>query len=157
MEKITTFLWFDGDAEAAAEHYTSIFERSRIVSVTRYGAAGPGPEGSVMTVAFELEGREFVALNGGPHFSFTEAVSFVVNCETQAEVDRYWQRLSEGGEEGPCGWLKDRFGLSWQVVPTALTRMLQDPDPARTGRVTQAMMQMKKLDLARLERAWVGG
>ena len=157
MEKITTFLWFDGDAEAAAELYTSIFERSRIVSVTHYGAAGPGPEGSVMTVAFELEGREFVALNGGPHFTFTEAVSFVVNCETQAEVDRYWQRLSEDGEEGPCGWLKDRFGLSWQVVPTALIRMLQDPDPARTGRVTQAMMQMKKLDLERLERARAGG
>src|SRR6266446_1564727 len=152
-QKITTFLWFDGKAEEAARHYTSIFKNSKILGVTRYGDAGPGPKGSVMTVAFELEGQEFTALNGGPQFKFTEAISLVVNCETQKEVDEVWGKLTAGGEEGPCGWLKDKFGLSWQIVPTALLRMIQDKDPEKTKRVMEAMFQMKKLDLAQLERA----
>ncbi len=155
-QKITTFLWFDGKAEEAARHYTSIFKNSKILGVTRYGDAGPGPKGSVMTVAFELEGQEFTALNGGPQFKFTEAISLVVNCETQKEVDEVWGKLTAGGEEGPCGWLKDKFGLSWQIVPTALLRMIQDKDPEKTKRVMEAMFQMKKLDLAQLERAYRG-
>jgi predicted 3-demethylubiquinone-9 3-methyltransferase (glyoxalase superfamily) len=154
MSKITPFLWFDTEAEDAASFYTSVFPNSKIVTTTHYGSEGPRPEGMVMTVAFELDGNPFVALNGGPNFSFTEAISFVIDCEDQAEVDDYWQRLSsEGGEEGPCGWLKDRFGLSWQVVPTALPRLLSQPDPEKAKRVYAAMMQMKKLDVAALEAA----
>jgi len=156
MQKITPFLWFDTEGEAAAELYTSLFPNSRIVDVTRYGAAGPRPEGTVMTVSFELDGRRFVALNGGPNYTFTEAVSFQVDCETQEEVDLYWSTLSEGGEEGPCGWLKDRFGLSWQIVPRALPRLLGDPDPERSQRVMRAMLEMRKLDVAALERAAAG-
>ncbi len=152
-QKITTFLWFDKEAEEAATYYTSIFNNSRILNVARYGDAGPGPRGSVMTVSFELDGQEFVALNGGPHFKFTEAISLVVNCETQKEVDELWSRLSAGGAESQCGWLKDKYGLSWQVVPTALNRLLQDPDPRKAKRVMEAMLQMKKIDIAGLEQA----
>jgi predicted 3-demethylubiquinone-9 3-methyltransferase (glyoxalase superfamily) len=162
MKGITPFLWFDDQAEEAAKQYVSIFSdvgrgESRITDVTRYPEAAAQvsgrPEGSVMTVAFRLDGQDFVALNGGPEFRFTEAISFVVNCETQDEVDRLWERLSEGGEEGPCGWLKDRYGVSWQVVPTALAQMLADEDPSRRARVTAAMLQMKKLDVDALQRA----
>jgi predicted 3-demethylubiquinone-9 3-methyltransferase (glyoxalase superfamily) len=155
-QKITTFLWFDGEAEEAAKHYSSIFENSKILSVARYGDAGPGPPGGVMLVKFQLEGQEFLALNGNPQQRFTESLSLFVDCETQQEVDELWRKLSAGGEEGPCGWLKDRFGLSWQIVPSALPRMLQDEDPERAKRVMLAMMQMKKLDVARLERAYAG-
>jgi predicted 3-demethylubiquinone-9 3-methyltransferase (glyoxalase superfamily) len=150
-QKITTFLWFDTQAEEAVHHYTSIFKRSKIVNVTRYGPAGPGPEGTVMTVKFRLDGQDFVALNGGPKFKFTEAVSLSVRCETQKEVDRLWRRLSEGGEEGPCGWLKDKYGLSWQVVPSVLTKLLKDP--AKANRVMEAIFEMKKLDIAGLKAA----
>ncbi len=154
MKAITPFLWFDTEAEDAANFYTSVFPNSKIVTSTRYGPAGPRPEGMVMTVAFELDGNPFVALNGGPNFSFTEAISFVINCEDQAEVDAYWEKLTAGGgEEGPCGWLKDRFGVSWQVVPTALPRLLTQPDPEKAKRVFAAMMEMKKLDIAALEAA----
>jgi predicted 3-demethylubiquinone-9 3-methyltransferase (glyoxalase superfamily) len=153
MPKITPFLWFDTQAEEAAELYTSVFPNSRIVEVSRYGEAGPGPAGSVMTVEFDLDGQRFVALNGGPEFRFTEAVSFQIDCKSQEEVDRYWEALSEGGEKGPCGWLKDRFGLSWQVVPDALPRLLTDPDREKSQRVMAAMMKMGKLDIAELERA----
>jgi predicted 3-demethylubiquinone-9 3-methyltransferase (glyoxalase superfamily) len=146
-------LWFDTEAQEAAELYTSVFPNSKIVEVTHYGSAGPRQEGMVMTVAFELDGREFVALNGGPDFSFSEAISFVVYCETQEEVDTYWEALSEGGEQGPCGWLKDRFGVSWQVTPTALPRLLSDPDEEKAQRVMAAMLEMKKIDIAELERA----
>ena len=154
MPKITPFLWFDGQAEEAARFYVSVFPNSRIVTTARYGDAGPGPAGSVMTVVFQLDGQQFIALNGGPQFRFTEAISFCVDCGTQKDVDEYWRRLSEGGEEGPCGWLKDRFGLSWQIVPTALGRMLSDPDPESSKRVMQAMLGMKKMDIAGLERAY---
>jgi predicted 3-demethylubiquinone-9 3-methyltransferase (glyoxalase superfamily) len=157
MPKLTPFLWFDTEAEEAAEHYTSIFPNSRIVDVARYGSAGPREEGTVMTVAFELDGERFTALNGGPEYKFTEAVSFQVDCETQEEVDHYWSKLSEGGEEGPCGWLKDRFGLSWQIVPNALPRLLSDPDREKSQRVMAAMLEMRKLDVAGLERAAAGG
>jgi predicted 3-demethylubiquinone-9 3-methyltransferase (glyoxalase superfamily) len=153
---ITPFLWFDSRAEEAAEFYVSVFPDSRINSVTRYGEAGPGPAGSAMTVDFMLRGQSFVALNGGPVFTFTPAISFVVDCETQEEVDRYWSRLSSGGSEGQCGWLTDKFGLSWQVVPTALGRLLGDPDPERANRATQAMLGMKKLVVAELEAAAEG-
>lgn len=153
MKTITPCLWFDTEGEAAAELYTSIFPSSRIVEVTRHGSAGPREEGTVMTVAFELDGQPFLALNGGPEYTFSEAISFQVSCETQEEVDRYWSALADGGEEGPCGWLKDRFGVSWQIVPTALPRLLGDPDPARAQRVMQAMFGMKKLEIAELERA----
>jgi predicted 3-demethylubiquinone-9 3-methyltransferase (glyoxalase superfamily) len=153
-QKITTFLWFDDKAEEAANHYTSIFPNSRIVSVAHYGEGGPGPAGGVMTVTFEIEGQEFIALNGGPHFRFTEAISLLVNCETQEEVDRLWTRLSAGGEESQCGWLKDRFGLSWQIIPTALFRLMQDPDAGKSKRVVEAMLQMRKIDIARLEQAY---
>ena len=156
MQKITPFLWFDGQAEEAAELYTSIFANSRILNISRFGEAGPGEAGSVMTVEFELEGQKIVGLNGGPMYTFTEAFSFSVSCETQDEVDRYWYALSDGGEEGPCGWLKDRFGLSWQIVPTALPRLLSDPDRERANRAMQAMLQMRKLDIAELERAAAG-
>lgn len=153
MQKITPFLWFDNNAEEALKLYTSIFKNSKVTDVTRYGDAGPGPKGQVMTAAFELEGQKFVALNGGPHFKFTEAISFVVNCETQEEVDHYWYRLSEGGQESMCGWLKDRFGLSWQIVPSVLSKLLGDKDKEKAGRVMQAMMTMKKIDIARLKEA----
>jgi len=155
-QKIKTFLWFDKDAEEAAKFYTSIFKNSRITAVARYGDAGPGPKGSAMTVAFELEGQEFLALNGGPQFKFTEAISLLVTCESQQEIDELWGKLTAGGSEGQCGWLKDRYGLSWQIVPSALPHLLQDPDPAKSARVMQAMLQMKKMDLARLERAHRG-
>jgi predicted 3-demethylubiquinone-9 3-methyltransferase (glyoxalase superfamily) len=154
FQKITPFLWFDSQAEEAAAFYVSVFRNSRIEAVTRYGEAGPGPKGSVMTVAFELDGQKFAALNGGPHFKFTEAISFVVNCETQAEVDQFWAKLSEGGQEVQCGWLKDKYGLSWQIVPTVFVEMMKDQDAERSQRVMKAMMQMKKLDIARLEEAY---
>jgi len=155
-QKITTFLWFDQNAEEAANFYTSIFKNSKILSVSRYGDAGPGPKGSVMTITFQLEGQEFVALNGGPQFKFTEAISLQVNCETQAEIDEFWSKLSAGGQEVDCGWLKDKFGLSWQVTPVALFKMLEDPDPVKAKRAMEAMLQMKKMDLARLEQAYRG-
>lgn len=156
-QKITTFLWFDKEAEEAAKFYTSIFEDAKILAVSRYGDAGPGPKGTVMVVEFQLAGQRFLALNGGPHFKFTEAISLLVNCETQREVDDLWEKLtSGGGAEAPCGWLKDRFGLSWQIVPSAAIQLLDDPDPARASRTMQALMQMKKIDLAALKRAHAG-
>lgn len=154
IQRITPFLWFDRNAEDAARFYTSIFENSKIVGISRYGDAGPGPKGSVMVVVFELAGLQVMALNGGPQFKFTEAVSFLVNCETQDEVDSLWERLSAGGAPGRCGWLKDKFGLSWQIVPTALGRMLQDKDPEKSRRVMEAMLQMDKLDIKRLQQAY---
>jgi len=153
-QKITPFLWFDHQAEEAATFYTSIFKNSKIETVTRYGDAGPGPKGSVMTIAFELDGQKFVALNGGPHYQFTPAISFVVNCEGQEEVDHYWEKLTAGGKEIQCGWLVDKYGVSWQVVPKALIEMLTDKDPARSQRAMKAMFQMKKIDLARLKAAY---
>jgi predicted 3-demethylubiquinone-9 3-methyltransferase (glyoxalase superfamily) len=152
-QKITPCLWFDTEAEEAAAFYTSVLPGSRILDVSRYGAAGPRPEGMAMTVSFELAGQRFVALNGGPEFTFSEAISFQVSCEGQEEVDAYWAALSEGGEEGPCGWLKDRFGVSWQIVPTALPRLLSDPDPDTSRRVMEAMLGMRKIEIADLERA----
>jgi len=154
IQKITPFLWFDNQAEDAARFYASVFPNSKIEAVARYGEAGPGPAGSVMTVAFELDGQKFTALNGGPHFKFTEAISFVVNCETQQEVDEYWAKLTEGGQEVQCGWLKDKYGLSWQIVPAVMVEMIKDKDAARSQRVVKAMMQMKKLDIARLQEAY---
>src|SRR5262245_5697061 len=153
IQRITPFLWFDTQAEEAARFYTSIFNDSKITGMTRYGDAGPGPKGSVMTVAFELEGQEFVALNGGPIFKFTEAISFVVNCESQEEVDKFWQKLSAGGQEIECGWLKDKYGLSWQIVPSILLQLLQDKDQQKAQRVMKAMLQMKKIDIAGLKKA----
>ena len=155
-QKITTFLWFDNDAEEAVNHYISIFKNSKLVSVLRNGEGGPGPKGSVLTADFQLEGQHFVALNGGPQFKFTEAISFVVNCETQAEVDDFWEKLSAGGQKGRCGWLKDKFGLSWQIVPTALVEMLKDKDGAKAKRVMDAMMQMDNIDIQRLRQAYQG-
>jgi predicted 3-demethylubiquinone-9 3-methyltransferase (glyoxalase superfamily) len=152
-QKITTFLWFDGNAEEAANHYTSIFNNSKILELIRYGDAGPGPKGSVMIVRFQLDGQEFIGLNGGPQFKFTEAISLAVTCDTQEEVDELWAKLSAGGEEGQCGWLKDKFGLSWQIVPAALPELVGDPDPEKSNRVMQALMQMRKIDIARLKRA----
>ena len=156
-QKITPFLWFDSQAEEAANFYVSIFKQSRIGVITRYddeGSKAAGrPKGSVMTVEFELDGQKFTALNGGPHFKFTEAISLVVNCDDQKEVDHFWGKLSAGGQEVQCGWLKDRFGLSWQVVPTALIEMLQDKDPEKSKRTMAAMLKMKKLDVAELNRA----
>ena len=157
VQLITPFLWFDSQAEQAAAFYTSIFPNSRVAKVVRYGDAGPGPTGSAMTVEFELNGQKFVGLNGGPHFQFSEAISFVVNCETQEEVDRYWQLLSAGGAEVQCGWLKDKFGLSWQIVPTLLPKLAGDPDPKKVARVMQAMMAMKKLDMWALQQAYDNG
>ncbi len=154
MPKITPMLWFDNNAEDAAQFYTSIFKNSKILQVGRYGDAGPGPKGQAMVVRFQLEGQEFLALNGGPRFTFTEAISFVVDCETQEEVDYYWDRLSAGGKEVQCGWLRDRFGLSWQVTPTILPRLLQDSDPAKSQRVMTAMLEMVKIDIAALQRAY---
>ena len=156
-QRITPFLWFDGTAEEAINLYVSIFKNARILSMTRYGDGGPGPSGTVMSANFELEGQEFMALNGGPQFPFTEAISFLVNCESQQEVDELWDKLTAGGGEGqPCGWLKDRYGLSWQIIPTVLGRMLGDPDAAKAGRVMQAMLQMKKIDIKTLEEAYAG-
>jgi predicted 3-demethylubiquinone-9 3-methyltransferase (glyoxalase superfamily) len=154
MQKITPFLWFDNQAEEAANFYVSIFTNSRIVTVTHYSESGPGPQGSVMTVGFQLDGQDFTALNGGPQFKFTEAISLVVNCETQAEVDDLWQKLSAGGEEVQCGWLKDKYGLSWQIVPSALIEMLRDQDPAKAQRVMQALFKMKKINIADLKKAY---
>jgi predicted 3-demethylubiquinone-9 3-methyltransferase (glyoxalase superfamily) len=157
MGMITPFLWYESEAEEAAMLYTSLFPNSEILSVNRYGAAGPGPKGSVMTVSFELDGQRFVALNGGPAHPLTEAVSFVVDCTTQEEVDRYWDALTEdGGEESVCGWLRDRFGLSWQIVPGILPELLSDPDREKSQRVMQAMLQMRKIDIAGLEAAAQG-
>jgi predicted 3-demethylubiquinone-9 3-methyltransferase (glyoxalase superfamily) len=153
MPNTTPCLWFDTQGEDAARFYVSVFPNSKILDVARYGAAGPRPEGTVMTVSFELDGRPFVALNGGPEFTFSEAVSFQIDCADQDEVDHYWTALSEGGEEGPCGWVKDRFGLSWQVVPAALNALLADPDPERAQRAMTAMLGMKKIDIAELRRA----
>ena len=152
----TTCLWFDHQGEEAAHYYMSVFKNSRLSRTTRYTAAGPGPEGSVFTVEFELNGQQFLALNGGPQYSFTPAVSLVVECADQAEVDYYWERLTEGGQEIACGWLQDKFGLSWQVVPTVFLEMITDPDAEKTRRVTAAMFTMKKLDIAELERAYAG-
>jgi predicted 3-demethylubiquinone-9 3-methyltransferase (glyoxalase superfamily) len=153
MPKTTPCLWFDTQAEDAAEFYTSIFPNSKIIEVTRYGPQAPRPEGMVMTVKFVLDGQEYVGLNGGPEFTFSEAISFQISCESQDEVDSYWNGLTDGGEEGPCGWLKDRFGLSWQVVPVQLDVLLADPDPARSQAAMQAMLKMSKLDIAELQRA----
>src|SRR3954449_4992222 len=152
MPKTVTCLWFDTEAEEAAAFYTSVFPDAEILGVTRYGAEAPEREGTVLTVSFRLGGAEYVGLNGGPQFSFTEAISFQIMCADQAEVDHYWNRLSEGGEEGPCGWLKDRFGVSWQVVPTRLIELQQDPDPARRQRAVEAMLRMKRLVIADLDR-----
>jgi len=157
MQKITPFLWFDGKAEEAMNFYVSIFRNSKVVSVVRYGEAGPGPKGTVMTAVFQLDGQEFIALNGGPHFKFTEAISFVINCTTQEEVDLYWEKLSEGGEASRCGWLKDKYGLSWQVVPTVLGEMLQDKNAEKSKRVMQAMLQMDKIDIKKLKQAYDQG
>jgi predicted 3-demethylubiquinone-9 3-methyltransferase (glyoxalase superfamily) len=156
MKKITPFLWFDDKAEEAMNFYVSIFKNSKVGSVTRYGEAGPGPKGTVMTAAFQLDGQDFIALNGGPHFKFTEAISFSVDCKTQAEVDELWEKLSEGGQKSRCGWLKDRYGLSWQIVPTVLTEMLGDKDPEKSKRVMGAMLQMNKLDIKTLTQAYEG-
>jgi len=153
MQKITPFLWFDDRAEEAMNFYTSIFKNSKVGRVTRYGDAGPAPKGSVMSATFQLEGQEFMALNGGPMFSFTPAVSFFVNCETQEEVDELWEKLSEGGKKERCGWLKDKFGLSWQIIPSILGQLLGDKDPAKSARVMQAMLQMTKIEIEGLKRA----
>jgi predicted 3-demethylubiquinone-9 3-methyltransferase (glyoxalase superfamily) len=153
MHEITPCLWFDTEGEEAATFYTSVFPNSRILEVARYGSAGPRPEGMVMTVSFELDGQKFLALNGGPEFTFSEAISFQVSCRTQDEVDTFWSKLSDGGEEGPCGWVKDRFGLSWQIVPAALPELLSDPDPEKSQRVMAAMLKMRKLEIGELERA----
>ena len=152
-QKITPFLWYTDQAEQAANFYTSIFKNSKIKTTARYGDAGPGPKGSVMTIAFEIEGQEFIALNGGPHFKFTPAVSFVINCDTQEEVDDFWDQLSAGGKTDRCGWLTDKFGLSWQVVPKALVELIRDPDPAKSKRVMEAMLQMTKIDIPTLKKA----
>ena len=156
MQKITPFLWFDNQAEEAMHFYVSIFKNSTAGGVTRYGEVGPGPKGSVMTATFEIQGQQFTALNGGPYFKFNEAVSFVVDCKDQAEVDEMWESLSEGGEKGQCGWLKDKYGLSWQVVPRTLIEFINDPDPAKSNRVMQAMMQMTKIDIEKLKQAYAG-
>jgi len=156
MQKITPFLWFDHQAEQAANFYVGIFKNSRIVNITRYGEAGPGPEGSVMIVAFRLEGQEFIALNGGPEFTFSPAISFVANCETQEEVDTLWMKLSEGGEKVECGWLKDKYGVSWQIVPTIVGELMNDPDPEKSQRVMKAILQMDKFDIKTLMRAYEG-
>ena len=157
MQKITPFLWFDNQAEDAMNFYVSIFKNSKVGTISRYGDAGPGPKGSVMVASFELDGMQFTALNGGPHFKFTEAISLYVNCETQDEVDYFWNKLTAGGgQASQCGWLKDKYGLSWQIIPSALPRLLSDPDGAKANRVMQAMMQMQKIDVAKLEQAAKG-
>jgi predicted 3-demethylubiquinone-9 3-methyltransferase (glyoxalase superfamily) len=154
MQKITPCLWFDNQAEEAVRFYGSIFKRCKVLKVARCGEGGPLPRGSVLTVLFRIDEQEFLALNGGPHFKFTEAISLIVNCKTQKEVDRMWEKLSAGGEQSQCGWLKDKYGLSWQVVPTILPKLITDPDPARSQRVFQALMRMKKLDIKRLKKAY---
>jgi predicted 3-demethylubiquinone-9 3-methyltransferase (glyoxalase superfamily) len=157
MQKITPFLWFNDNAEEAMNFYVSIFKNSKIMSVSRYGEGGPGPKGQVMTAVFELDGQKFMALNGGPHFKFTEAISLFVDCETQQEVDELWERLSAGGEKSRCGWLKDKYGLSWQIIPKALGRLMGDKDPEKSKRVMMAMLQMSKIDVQGLQRAYDGG
>jgi predicted 3-demethylubiquinone-9 3-methyltransferase (glyoxalase superfamily) len=154
MQKITPFLWFDDKAEEAMNFYVSIFQNSKRGRISRYGEAGPGPKGTVMVATFQLEGQDFIALNGGPHFKFTEAISLVVNCETQDELDAFWEKLSEGGSKGQCGWLKDKYGLSWQVVPTALGKLMSDPDPEKSKRVMTAMLKMTKMDIQGLQQAY---
>jgi len=154
MQRITPFLWFDNQAEEAAKFYTSIFKNSKLGSVARYGETGPGPKGTVMTADFELDGQKFVALNGGPTFKFTEAISLVVNCETQEEVDYYWDKLSAGGQEVQCGWVKDKYSLSWQIVPTILGKLVQDKDAKKVNRVMEAMMKMVRLDIQGLKQAY---
>ena len=153
MQKITPFLWFDGNAEEAMNFYTSVFKNSKILAVSRYGEGGPGQKGSVMTGTFTVEGQEFIVLNGGPQFKFTEAVSFFVKCDTQAEIDELWEKLSAGGQKGRCGWLKDKFGLSWQIVPPVLSQLLGDKDPAKSKRVLEAMLKMDKIDIDALKKA----
>jgi predicted 3-demethylubiquinone-9 3-methyltransferase (glyoxalase superfamily) len=153
MQQITPFLWFNDNAEEAVNFYVSIFKDAKILETSRYGDAGPGPKGSVMTMKFQLNGLEFVALNGGPHYTFSHAVSFVINCKDQAEVDHYWDKLIEGGKPSQCGWLSDMYGLSWQITPTILIKLLQDPDPAKAKRVMEAMMKMVKIDIPKLEEA----
>jgi predicted 3-demethylubiquinone-9 3-methyltransferase (glyoxalase superfamily) len=157
MQKITPFLWFDGKAEEAMNFYVSIFKNSKVVSTTRYGEAGPWPKGSVMSAVFQLEGQEFFALNGGPQYKFTPAISLFVNCETQQEVDELWEKLSAGGETNRCGWLQDKFGLSWQIIPSVLGKMLQDKDAEKSKRVMLAMLQMDKIDIDGLKQAYHGG
>ncbi len=154
MQKITPFLWFDGSAEEAMQFYVSIFKNAKVVDVTRYGKSGPGPEGTVMSATFQLEGQQFYALNGGPHFTFSPAISFFVSCETQQEVDELCEKLSQGGEIQQCGWLQDKYGLSWQIIPSILGKLLRDKDPAKAQRVMQAMLQMKKIDIAGLKQAY---
>lgn len=154
MQRITPFLWFDDQAEEAMNFYVSIFKNSKVGRVTRYGEAGPGPKGSVMSATFQLEGQEFMALNGGPHFSFTPAISFFVNCETQEEVDELWKKLSAGGKTERCGWLKDKYGLSWQIIPNALGRLMGDNNAAKAQSVMKAMLEMDKIDIARLQQAY---
>jgi predicted 3-demethylubiquinone-9 3-methyltransferase (glyoxalase superfamily) len=156
MQKITPFLWFDNQAEEAANFYVSIFKNAKINGISRYGEAGPGPAGSVMVVQFQIEEQEFIALNGGPVFTFSPATSFVVNCESQEEVDYYWEKLSAGGKTDQCAWLTDKFGISWQIVPTVLGTLMGDPDPVKSGRVMKAMLQMTKLIIADLQRAYEG-
>ncbi len=154
MQKIVPFLWFNDQAEEAMNFYVSIFRNSKVMSVTRYGDTGPGPKGTVMMATFQLEGQDFYALNGGPQFTFTPALSLYVNCETQEEIDELWMKLSEGGEPNQCGWLQDKYGLSWQIIPTVLGKMMQDKDPTKSQRVLKALLQMKKLDIARLKQAY---
>jgi predicted 3-demethylubiquinone-9 3-methyltransferase (glyoxalase superfamily) len=154
MQKIAPFLWFDGKAEEAANFYVSIFKNARIGAARRYGEAGPGPEGSVMSVEFQLDGQQFIALNGGPQFTFSPAISFFVNCETQEEVDELWEKLSAGGRKDRCGWLQDKFGVSWQIIPTALGKLMSDPDPEKSKRVMKAMLQMTKIDINGLKQAY---
>ena len=156
MQKITPFLWFDHQAEEAAKFYVSLFKNSKVLSVSRYGDAGPGPKGTVMVAAFQLDGQEFLALNGGPQFKFSPAISLVVNCETQEEVDNLWEKLSEAGQKQQCGWLQDKYGLSWQIVPTVLLEMLGDKDPEKAKRVMHAMLQMTKMDIKTLKQAYDG-
>ena len=156
MQKITPFLWFDSNAEEAANFYTSIFRNSKILNIARYGEAGPGPKGTVMTVTFQLEGQRFMALNGGPQFTFSPAISFFVDCETQEEVDELWEKLSAGGGKQQCAWLRDKFGVSWQIVPRALIELMQDKDPVKSQRVFRAMLQMTKIDIEGLKRAYRG-
>jgi predicted 3-demethylubiquinone-9 3-methyltransferase (glyoxalase superfamily) len=154
MQKITPFLWFNNNAEEAVNFYISIFKNSKIVNISRYGEAGPGPKGTVMSATFELNGQEFMALNGGPHFSFSPAISLFVKCETQQEVDEFWEKLSAGGKKERCGWLTDKYGLSWQIIPNALGRMLQDKDPEKSTRVMKAMLQMDKINIDGLKQAY---
>jgi predicted 3-demethylubiquinone-9 3-methyltransferase (glyoxalase superfamily) len=156
MSRITPFLWFDNNAEEAVQFYTSIFKNSKVLETARYGEGGPGPKGSIMTMKFKLNGQEFIALNGGPHFKFNESISFVVDCETQEEVDDYWEKLTAGGKEIQCGWLKDKYGLSWQIVPMILGQLMSDKDPKKSKRVVQAMLKMVKIDIEGLKRAYQG-